>query len=260
VRIALASLLTVLVSLAAFVAITRSVIGGSLERLITTTYRLHLDQAVAAHDRGGKAELAIFLAALNEGYKLRHRVTDSSGRDLLSGQELGPIIPPLAPGTAGRRSVTGRDAFVRVSADGGYRLVISGEPMFTMWSFAPFYLLVLGAVTVVSWWVAVGIASPLRLLAAATDRFGRGDLSARVGYRGRNEIGVVARSFNQMAERIQTLVTAERRRCRTSHMNSDRRWHDSTWPPNWPAPRRIGKQRSTGSSGISIDWAAWSCS
>jgi len=48
-------------------------------------------------------------------------------------------------------------------------------------------------------------------LAQAADRFGRGELSARVSYRGRNEIGRLSSSFNEMADRIQTLLTAERR-------------------------------------------------
>ena len=43
------------------------------------------------------------------------------------------------------------------------------------------------------------------------DRFGRGDLPARVGSRRRDEIGVVSREFDLLAERVETLMTAERR-------------------------------------------------
>jgi signal transduction histidine kinase len=43
------------------------------------------------------------------------------------------------------------------------------------------------------------------------ERFGSGDLSARADLRRRDEIGDVARAFDQMAERIETLLTAERR-------------------------------------------------
>jgi two-component system sensor histidine kinase CpxA len=75
----------------------------------------------------------------------------------------------------------------------------------------PYYLLVLSAVAVLCWLLAAYIASPLRSLAGAVDRFGRGDLSARVHFRRRDEIGNLARSFNAMAERIETLLTAERR-------------------------------------------------
>ena len=57
----------------------------------------------------------------------------------------------------------------------------------------------------------MGIASPLRTLSGAVEQFGQGDLSVRVSYTGKNEIGRLAGSFNDMAERIQTLLTAERR-------------------------------------------------
>jgi signal transduction histidine kinase len=42
------------------------------------------------------------------------------------------------------------------------------------------------------------------------DQFGKGDLSARVISQRRDEIGGLARSFNAMAERLQTLVVSER--------------------------------------------------
>jgi len=43
------------------------------------------------------------------------------------------------------------------------------------------------------------------------DEFGRGDLSARAHQKRRDEIGDLAAAFDEMAERIQTLLTAERR-------------------------------------------------
>jgi two-component system sensor histidine kinase CpxA len=43
------------------------------------------------------------------------------------------------------------------------------------------------------------------------DRFGRGDLTARIVFNRHDEIGNLARSFNAMAERIEVLLTAERR-------------------------------------------------
>src|SRR5205085_10129229 len=53
--------------------------------------------------------------------------------------------------------------------------------------------------------------SPVRALQKAVERFGRGDLTARVGSARRDELGQLARTFDQMAERIETLVAAERR-------------------------------------------------
>jgi len=55
------------------------------------------------------------------------------------------------------------------------------------------------------------IASPVRQLSDTMGCFGQGDLSARVEIDRSDEIGRVARRFNVMADRIQALVTAERR-------------------------------------------------
>jgi two-component system sensor histidine kinase CpxA len=43
------------------------------------------------------------------------------------------------------------------------------------------------------------------------ERFGRGDLSARAGSARRDELGQLARTFDRMADRIETLLAAERR-------------------------------------------------
>jgi two-component system sensor histidine kinase CpxA len=59
--------------------------------------------------------------------------------------------------------------------------------------------------------LALNIARPLRDLSRAVERFGRGDLDVRLKSRRKDEIGELSRSFDRMAERIGTLVTAERR-------------------------------------------------
>ena len=51
----------------------------------------------------------------------------------------------------------------------------------------------------------------MRALQKAVERFGRGDLSARVGSTRRDELGQLARTFDRMAGRIETLLAAERR-------------------------------------------------
>jgi two-component system sensor histidine kinase CpxA len=100
---------------------------------------------------------------------------------------------------------------VTPSRDDRYRLITVADPPMAIQSFLPYYFLILVAVALVCWVLAVNIASPLRDLARAVDRFGRGDLGVRLGSRRRDEIGELSRSFDRMAERIGTLVTAERR-------------------------------------------------
>ena len=55
------------------------------------------------------------------------------------------------------------------------------------------------------------LTSPVRELQKAVERFGRGDLSARAGSTRRDELGQLARTFDRMADRIETLLAAERR-------------------------------------------------
>jgi len=81
---------------------------------------------------------------------------------------------------------------------------------FSPYTFAPFYLLVLATVGALYWLVAARIAAPLRRLTLVVDRFGRGDLAVRSLAESKDEIGNLGNSFNAMAERIQTLLIAER--------------------------------------------------
>ena len=59
--------------------------------------------------------------------------------------------------------------------------------------------------------LAVHLAAPLRSLQCVMDRFGRGDLAARVRSTRRDEFGKLSRAFDEMAGRIETLLAAERR-------------------------------------------------
>jgi signal transduction histidine kinase len=63
----------------------------------------------------------------------------------------------------------------------------------------------------VGWWMSRHITSPLRDLAAVTARMAGGDLSARANLSRRDEFGVLSRSFDLMADRVETTVGALRR-------------------------------------------------
>ena len=54
------------------------------------------------------------------------------------------------------------------------------------------------------------ITRPIERLTAAAESFGRGDLSARSGVRSDDEVGKLARSFDEMAARIQAARKAEK--------------------------------------------------
>ena len=54
----------------------------------------------------------------------------------------------------------------------------------------------------VAWFLAGSLARPLRALARAARRVGRGDLDARAAEAGSREQREVARAFNEMADRL----------------------------------------------------------
>ena len=71
--------------------------------------------------------------------------------------------------------------------------------------------LVVGAL---SFWLARYLSAPVGLLRRATQRLSAGDLSARVGGpvdRRSDEIGALARDFDEMAERLETVLGSQRR-------------------------------------------------
>jgi two-component system sensor histidine kinase CpxA len=97
------------------------------------------------------------------------------------------------------------------SRDGQYTLIIDavippGPP-----NPIPYYLWIVFATIVFCYILAVQIGSPLLALEETVDRFGRGDLDVRVKPSGSAEFDKLARAFNVMADRLQTLLNAERR-------------------------------------------------
>lgn len=70
--------------------------------------------------------------------------------------------------------------------------------------------LVVGVVALVSAPLARAIARPIERLAFTARRLGQGDLAARSGLSGRGEIGALGRTFDEMAERLERLLRAQR--------------------------------------------------
>jgi signal transduction histidine kinase len=75
------------------------------------------------------------------------------------------------------------------------------------WSLAVVVLVVVGIGSALA---ARGIAAPLARLAAVTRAFGAGDLSARVSMKRSDELGDLARAFDDMADRVTKSIRAER--------------------------------------------------
>jgi two-component system sensor histidine kinase CpxA len=77
--------------------------------------------------------------------------------------------------------------------------------------FVPYWVLISAGVAFLFWLLAADVVRPLRRLSVAVQSFGRGDLTARARVARPDEIGSLATSFNEMAGRLETLVTSERR-------------------------------------------------
>jgi len=191
--------------------------GGPFEK--TSTWQLR--EAREAYESGGAAKLQDYLQRVDQHFGAEHHLTDVAGKDLVTGEDRSAWLtqkqPRPMPWPFGMFRDLGHRGEVHVavspaSASSPYRWTVVLRPVnYDPWTFLPYYLLVFVALALLCWLLAVNLATPLRALARTVDRFGRGDLSARVHSRRRDEIGNLARAFDEMAERMETLLTAERR-------------------------------------------------
>ena len=164
------------------------------------------DDAIRAYNSGGSAGLSEYLARLHSYIPVQHFLTDAYGKDLVNGEDRATLLA-----IATRKYQSGSDiVFATKSHDNRYYFV-AVAPQESMATFLPFYLLVALAVCLLGWMLAVNIAAPLRRMAREVERFGQGDLTVRMRSSRRDEIGGVSRAFDNMADRIETLLTAERR-------------------------------------------------
>jgi two-component system sensor histidine kinase CpxA len=178
--------------------------------------RVQSREARWAYETGGKSGLAAALQRFKQVTGGDFILADHNGRDLLTGEDRSGLVkeaeemrrlPFPFPFTLRNRLV-----FARPSPDQKYwyfTIVPNRRGFF--WFIQPHHLWILGMVVLLCYALAFYLTSPVRALQRAVDRFGKGDLTARAPARRKDELGELAQTFNRMADRIQTLVTAERR-------------------------------------------------
>lgn len=204
---------TLMLSLLAFSMVSRFVEtraagrGGPMGRIDA----LILREGAEAYESGGSAKLAAYLGKMNTALGDSRYLVDPAGRDLASGTGRADLLDLVHSRWSTPVPKDGHIVVVTASPDNRYLLITVLEPPFGRWTLIPYYALILAAVALVCWALGLSIASPLRELVRGVDRFGRGELTVRLNANRRDEIGELARSFNRMAERISTLLTAERR-------------------------------------------------
>jgi signal transduction histidine kinase len=203
-------LATALLSFVGFVAVFLKVTAPAVRELVEGIQSLLLEQAIDALQEGGPARATAVLTSRNELSHATHYLADASGRDVVTGEDRSAMLR-AAEGSRVPVPMDGRRVIVRASKDGRYRLITSATPPFDFRDVLPYYTLLLTAVGLICWILAVHIVSPVRKMAAVVEAFGGGQLTARTGIRRGDEIGELARAVDSMAERIELLVSAERR-------------------------------------------------
>ncbi len=103
------------------------------------------------------------------------------------------------------------------TAEGEMFIAIPGPaqpPMFGILSSAHVRWVVLGIAGIISllifWWLSRSLARPVTRVSAAASRLARGDLAARVGLSGNDEIGKLAVQFDDMASELESQSKSRR--------------------------------------------------
>ncbi len=165
-------------------------------------HKLELETAVEAYERGGQAELRRYLGKLDRFLTPGHYLLDANARDVLTGEDRSRQKAEARP----------RSPIIAVStADGRYTMLSSAPPRPDPLAFLPYFSWIAILVALMAWVFARHLAKPLRELRETVRNFGAGELSLRTRSRRHDELGDLARDFDTMADRLETLLTAERR-------------------------------------------------
>ena len=175
---------------------------------------MQLSEARHAYETGGSAALKAALDRFEKISETRGVFTDDAGRDLVTGEHRHDLIAVI---TRERRGgpfwSRERAVLARRSEDQRYMYFVTlHRGNIALWFLQPeIHLTVLGVLVILSFAFARHLTNPVKRLQVAVECFGRGDFDVRVRSRRRDEIGALARTFDNMADRIETLLEAERR-------------------------------------------------
>ena len=220
----------VLVALALELAITATTtpVEVRVSRFSESVLTSHAHEAVAILDRGGPRKLARFLDELERTTRIHAVLLDPDGYDVS-----GRTVPPKAVAMVAARALASGQT--EMEADGhtavkARAVTVSGERRYVLVAAVPIGLMrllhdglyaqglrllaVLLTAAAACYGLARYVVRPLATLRAATRALAKGDLSVRVGStmgRRTDEFMELGRDFDRMAERLDALVTAERR-------------------------------------------------
>lgn len=166
--------------------------------------------AVRAFEAGGPPALGAYLDRMRAMVGNKYHLLDAQGTDLRTGavrKDLLVAAPPPRWSVFPPRSFRINQA----SSNGRYIFVIDisvrNDPTWDVLSFG----WIIAVVVLLVYALAFTLARPIGRLRETVKRFGQGDLTARAQLKRKDEIGDLGAAFDEMADRIQTLLAAERR-------------------------------------------------
>jgi two-component system sensor histidine kinase CpxA len=204
---------TLLVVLATFTVSTAMLLSDDEDRQppYAQLINLQFSEAKHAYETGGRGRLAETLDRFSRTVPNRGVAADGSGRDLVTGEDRSDLMRQAARPRA-ERLRDERRVFFRRSEDGNFWYFVEvPRRRSAFWFVGWRHLGIVALVALLCYALARHLTYPLRKLQAAVDRFGKGDLKARAGSQRRDELGQLAQTFDRMADRIEILLSAERR-------------------------------------------------
>ena len=207
----LAMVVILSLSYVAFRAISAQIQTEKIDPIYDRFDELQLESARNILQSSGVSALAGYMKKLDSIFGGSHYLLDTEGKDLASGADRSALLP-APPAVKSRTGTHNHWVITHRSQDGQYWFAAEGQiPTPRIWSFLPYYFLVIGATGILCWIAAAGVISPIRKIATSIALFGQGNLAVRVDTDRDDEIGQLGRSFNEMAERLERLITSERR-------------------------------------------------
>ena len=163
--------------------------------------KLKLEIAVRAWQEEGATGLRATMKRMDEIFPEGHFLLDAEGRDLLTGEDRSVLRGQSRPWVNEIKAQDGR--YTLVSA-----MPPPPSPPLWLW---PYLVLIALLIAVMCWIFTRHLVNPVRDLRATVREFGAGNLTLRTDSKRHDELGDLGRDFDLMADRIETLLTSERR-------------------------------------------------
>ena len=208
--IVLAMVVILTLSIVVFLAITKSMEDTYFYPIFDAMDEVSVQEAVEMLQTTGPDSVVAYLHRLDSVFGGTHYLLDVNGTDVVTGQNQSALLPE-APHTRWRGEKNGRHLIAHQSSDRRYWFAVVSPLRPKIPPLHRFLLLVVGVSILLCWLAAMYVVSPIRRISASISRFGEGDLDVRLPVRRSDEIGILAKSFNSMADRIQTLFQSEQR-------------------------------------------------